>query len=212
MTDRYVRTVSTMLKEDRNKLNEDLQRLSSSGGDDPEYSAPIFKCKIPKEESLYSLEEPLSPTGGTKSKLSNAILCISLHGKALDFASGAPISKISLQKIHAHHLFPKAFLKKIGIEDKDEQNHALNYALIDGITNARLRDKPPSEYLNDRLRKDRKLTKEVLKNIIESHLIPYKELNVGKNAKRPSYEKFLKARAKLFMKAIKRLAEGEPHI
>lgn len=211
LTARYVRTVSTMLREDRNQLNADLQRLSSSSGGDPKYSAPIFGYDLPKEESLCSLEEPLRPPGTSKAKLSNALICISLYKKALDFASGAPISKMDPHKIQAHHLFPKGFLKTIDVEDKDEQNHALNYALIDGITNARLKDKPPSEYLNDRLKKDRKLTKEALKNIIESHLIPFEKLNVDRSASRSSYEKFLRARAKLLMKAIKRLAEGEPH-
>lgn len=49
--------------------------------------------------------------------------------------------------LERHHLFPKAWLKKNGVEDQTQQNQIANYALVEWSDNIEISDKHPSEYL-----------------------------------------------------------------
>ncbi len=48
--------------------------------------------------------------------------------------------------LERHHLFPKNFLKKIGIEDRRLINQVANFTLVEWNTNIAIKDQPPSEY------------------------------------------------------------------
>lgn len=49
--------------------------------------------------------------------------------------------------LERHHLFPRKYLKKIGIKDFNEINQVANYALIEWGDNNDISDQSPSEYL-----------------------------------------------------------------
>lgn len=48
--------------------------------------------------------------------------------------------------LERHHLFPKAYLKRLGYEDTREINQAANYALVEWGDNNRIADLAPSDY------------------------------------------------------------------
>lgn len=49
--------------------------------------------------------------------------------------------------LEIHHLFPKAYLSKIGITERQQTNQIANYALIEWSDNIKISDLAPSEYL-----------------------------------------------------------------
>lgn len=53
--------------------------------------------------------------------------------------------------LERHHLFPKAYLKRIGIEDDRDRNQTANFAFIEWNKNMDILDQSPSEYLSKQL-------------------------------------------------------------
>lgn len=208
LTDHYQRSANTRLKVDYDALLKDFQRIGS--GENVVRDAPIFRQKSPALKTLSSLKESLqSPT--TTNRLARAILCMSFREGAKDFASGEPITSHNVNEREAHHLFPRAFLEKIGVKNDKHKNHALNYASVSKPTNRSLGAKPPLTYLKERYLKDKDLKERELRNRVESHLIPFEELNVSGKASKTDYEDFLKKRASLIVKIIDKLIKGEPY-
>ena len=65
-----------------------------------------------------------------------------LHlGELLDPSAHAPRSAVE-----RHHLFPKAYLTRIGIDRTVQRNQIANYAFVEWPDNAKIGDSPPSEY------------------------------------------------------------------
>lgn len=62
-------------------------------------------------------------------------------GELLDPSAHAPRSAVE-----RHHLFPKAYLNRIGIDRTVQRNQIANYAFIEWPDNAEIGDSPPSEY------------------------------------------------------------------
>lgn len=208
LTDHYQRSANTRLKVDYDDILKDFQRIDA--GEDVVRDAPIFRQLKPTAKTISSLKEPLqSPT--TTNRLARAILCMSFMKGAKDFASGEPITPHNVNEREAHHLFPRAFLKKIGVKNDKQKNHALNYASVSGPTNRSLGANPPLLYLKERYRKDKDLKEQDLRNRVESHLIPFEELNVSAEASKRDYEAFLKKRASLIVEVIDKLIKGEPY-
>ena len=150
---------------------------------------------LPSSEDLIRAAWPKR-----KDRLGRAILAVSLNGGGRDFASDEKASVTSVKRREYHHMFPKAL-----IQDKfsdREVNSALNCALISWRTNRKISAKSPKEYIEDRARQtgvDIKLVKDRL----ESHLIPYKELMKG------DYQAYLETRSKRIHKAMMKLVKGE---
>jgi hypothetical protein len=55
-----------------------------------------------------------------------------------------------LQKLHDHHIFPKAFLKRHGLTKRSDVNSVVNRTLISDKTNGKVKDRAPAEYLANR--------------------------------------------------------------
>lgn len=49
--------------------------------------------------------------------------------------------------LERHHLFPRAYLKRMGIEEQAQVNQIANYALVEWSDNSAIADAPPAEYL-----------------------------------------------------------------
>jgi hypothetical protein len=54
---------------------------------------------------------------------------------------------IQLQDLEDHHIFPKAYLKRHGIEKKSVVNSIVNRTLISDETNGKISDSAPSDYV-----------------------------------------------------------------
>ena len=95
--------------------------------------------------------------------------------------------------LERHHLFPKAWLKKNGVEDKTQQNQIANYALVEWSDNIEISDKHPSEYLQQYVNR---FTEEEVEAMYWNHALPQDWENM-------EYHDFLLARRKLIADVIK---------
>lgn len=66
------------------------------------------------------------------------------------FSPAATGTKNALER---HHLFPKAYLGKIGIPDDRDRNQNANFAFIEWHDNIEILDTSPAEYMKDQLAK-----------------------------------------------------------
>ena len=57
-----------------------------------------------------------------------------------------PAVKGSKATFEQHHIFPRGYLKKLGIIDTRQVNQIANFAVVEWPDNAEIRDKPPADY------------------------------------------------------------------
>ena len=220
VTDRYAQQANTRLFEDFKELREDLRRIKENKA--IKKSAPIFdrKYKI-NQNQLGDLSNPVAnPTA--KNRLARAIVVASLRSGAKDFASGEFLQQNNLQHLHYHHLFPKAQLRKNakGIS-RQAQNHALNFALIYGVTNQMIGSKNPAKYVETLEKAFKNSTPKSyisqicekfddteVKTRVRSHVIPFTEFNVDA-VNKTTYCAFIKKRASMMLERLKKLMDGE---
>ena len=98
-------------------------------------------------------------------------------------------------KLERHHLFPRAYLKKIEITETREINQVANFALVEWKDNIDIRDTPPSSYFPEYLKRYEDRTKE-LKKLYYWHALP-------KNWISMTYPSFLTKRRKMMADVIK---------
>jgi hypothetical protein len=81
--------------------------------------------------------------------LNSKVLFSTLHTREL-FSPTADGTKTALER---HHLFPKAYLARIGIADDRDRNQNANYAFIEWSDNIEILDDSPANYMRDQLAK-----------------------------------------------------------
>ncbi|MBF2760295.1 MAG: DUF262 domain-containing protein [Ectothiorhodospiraceae bacterium AqS1] len=205
-TERYDSAAETRLHQDYMELYKIIGKIYKDDSFD-QSAEGIFdedRYPIPNSEMLSNFKKRLKkPT--MKSKIPRALLILSLKRGAIDIASDEKITPSNIGLRQYHHLFPKKMLKDEGRDDI-EINHPLNFALIQANSNKRIAAKKPKDYLFQRRVGDAE--EEDIRERVESHLIPYDELNV-ETGKGHRYEKFIKRRADLFESVLKELCEGK---
>jgi len=146
------------------------------------------------------------------------ILAVANYFKAFDFADGSELSFENVKHSEYHHIFPDALIKEAAETLNEDLNStvALNCALITGKTNRTIGRKEPLAYLKDRYDW---ANETIVKQRLQSHLIPMDELKAGdyeglsetdKALKiKKDYEAFLSKRAACIIKAIDKLTKGE---
>lgn len=205
LTGRYDRQANQRLFEDFLELEKDLCRICN--GQSPSKNAKV----LDNDEYPYITEGKLAtlsrytkaPT--TKNKQSRAIFACTLRDSARDFASDDVLTIKNVYLRQYHHLFPRARL--IEAELIDYADHPLNFVLVSGITNRKIAAKKPLDYLKQRLKDGLIIEDEELAKRVQTHVVPYDELNVG-NVTKHSYQKFIEARASVVSTGIEKLCEG----
>lgn len=96
--------------------------------------------------------------------------------------------------LEKHHLFPKAYLERIGIKDDRDRNQIANFAYIEWGDNMTVGDDAPSEYFEEIF--DRKIDKNEQENAMKYNALPEKWYDM-------SYKNFLTERRKLMSNVIK---------
>lgn len=104
-----------------------------------------------------------------------------------------PALRSNRSPIEKHHLFPKNFLKSIGITSRREINQVANYASVEWADNAKISDLSPVEYFP---KFSQKYNQDELKQIMYWHALP--EGWEGMN-----YFTFLEERRKLMARVIR---------
>jgi len=122
--------------------------------------------------------------------LDGKVLFSTLHTREL-FSPAATGTKNALEK---HHLFPKAYLGKIGILDDRDRNQNANFAFIEWNDNIEILDASPSIYMKDQLDKILAVDKTT---IYELHALPDKWEDMD-------YFAFLAQRRTLMAKVIRK--------
>ena len=210
-TSRYERAAGTAALQDHRGLKARLVDRDETA------SIPILddtEFPIASEQELKK-----APWPRRLNTLARGILAVSLRGGGLDLADGTPASYESLSKREYHHLFPASLLRNETDLEESDINLALNCALITWNTNRNISAKEPVAYLRERA-EHAILGVDQIQHRLNSHTIPFKELNVGgyseitepkaKSAKiRSDYERFIAARAKAIYDAVKKLCNGE---
>lgn len=176
-------------------------------------TAPIFD----KEQNPIPTVRDLVGAGWPRRRetLARGILAIALRTGGVDIADGKPASAKNLGEREYHHLFPDSLLTKIGELDEQKSYRALNCALVTWSTNRNISNKPPLQYLEDRVN-GAQLGLSAVRSRLQSHLIPYDELATAGpygpgdgDRIRADYEQFLTARAEMMLPVIAALCDGQ---
>lgn len=147
MTGRYASSPETTME-------ADLARMTRAG--DGEAFVENLRTAIAEEltDDFWTINLPsrLATSGARTPTLSayNAALCL-LGAKALfsqlDVSSLLdPTTTGNKAAVERHHLFPKGYLKKLGMTKTRETNQIANFAYVEWWKNIEIADRPPSEY------------------------------------------------------------------
>lgn len=98
-----------------------------------------------------------------------------------------PNIKSTKSGVERHHLFPKAYLKKLGITGTQEVNQIANYAHVEWFDNIEISDTPPAKYLP---KYEKRFSETELKRMYKWHALP-------KGWEEMDYRQFLSERRKL---------------
>jgi len=123
------------------------------------------------------------------------------------FLNGTKISALVTTMGDVHHIFPKKYLKKNGIDSRSDYNQVANYVYLDTQLNILIGEKPPAEYFGQVFDQTRTGTP-VLGNITERNAL---EVNLAANSIPENiatldcfrYADFLSARRRLMAQKIK---------
>lgn len=103
-----------------------------------------------------------------------------------------PVSQGVRGAVERHHLFPKGYLKTLGITDLRETNQIANYALVEWGDNMKIMDQSPAEYLPGMISR---FGKEKLASMYHWHALPG-------NWEQMNYHEFLEQRRELIAQVI----------
>lgn len=117
------------------------------------------------------------------------VMALVLSNKAKDWINGSEISVQTYleERSDIHHIFPQDYCEKMNY-DKKKWNSVINKTPLYFSTNRYIGGVAPSEYI-DKIEKNKKISRESIKNFIESHLINYDLLESN------NFDDFIKQRA-----------------
>lgn len=104
-----------------------------------------------------------------------------------------PALRSNRSPIEKHHLFPKNYLKSIGITSRREINQVANYTSVEWTDNTKIADQSPAEYFP---KYAQKYSEDELKQVMEWHALP-------QGWEQMDYFTFLEERRKLMSKVIR---------
>lgn len=104
------------------------------------------------------------------------------------------------QAMERHHLFPKAYLKRLGYDSVRETNQIANYALVEWGDNTDIADLPPAEYFPEYAAR---FADDELRQMMEWHALP-------EGWHTMDYETFLVERRQLIAGVIRQGFESLP--
>jgi len=184
-------------KSTNSRASTDFLELKSYIADKKAPIPSIFdgtQFPLPQSDELSSAQWPTK-----KDRLGRAVLALALHQGGLDLADGSTVSRKNLPKREYHHLFPDAYLTRLGFGDS-EIYRALNCALVTWQTNRSISDKKPEQYLAERS-DGTVLGEREVRHRLSSHLIEYDTIVAG------DYRKFLGQRAQQMHEKMLKLCE-----
>jgi hypothetical protein len=147
LTSRYASGSETTMEEDFNKISgiksaadyvAHLNRVINDSLTDD-----YWRIGLPNDLSTSS---PRSPSLFAYYAALNLLQAKVLFSKLLVSELLDPTSKANKSAVERHHLFPKEYLKRLGITEQREHNQIANYALVEWNDNIAILDDPPEKY------------------------------------------------------------------
>lgn len=135
-------------------MEEDLARLRNLSGPDEFVNAldGVVAAGLTEDYWAITLPEELASSSARTPTLYAYYAALNL----LDAL--APFSKLKVSELldpavkgpraalERHHIFPRAYLKRIGVTELRDQNQIANFAPIEWVDNAEISDDPPAKY------------------------------------------------------------------
>lgn len=109
-----------------------------------------------------------------------------------------PALKQPRTPLERHHLFPRKYLKRIGVSRSRLINQAANFSLVEWVDNSGIGGKPPAEYVPQY---EQNFTADEVREMYALHALPSRWYEL-------SYEEFLLARRPLMARVIRRAYEA----
>ena len=193
------------------RLYEDFQQLSTAldmlGGDLPKITA-FEKLDHPLYDKKHLMRHAGWIGSGRLGKaLASAVMAS--DPSPIEWMTGVSLSASAIRELQAlrkldrHHVFPKAALVE-GKVDEVLIQHGLNGVVLDRRTNLRLWKIEPSEYVPNIL-DDLDIDDSELRDRVEGHLVPYRDLESKRGTLEARYKRFLQKRAELLAERIEEL-------
>jgi hypothetical protein len=148
MTGRYTGSPESQMEFDLSKL-----RGVTTASDFEAILNETISTVLTDDFWSITLPNSLATSSPTSPSLFAYYASLNIH-RALGLFSQLQISDLLQEGLKAkksplerHHLFPKAYLKKQGINDVQQTNQIANYALVEWADNIAISDNAPFEYL-----------------------------------------------------------------
>lgn len=203
LTGRYIGSPETVMSRDIRNINEKgflsyFKEIEASVLPDT-----FWTVTLPQSLETTSVN---SPAFNTFLAAQNTLNCNSL------FMNGTMIKDLISISGDVHHIFPKAYLKKNGIESKGRYNQVANYTYLDTQVNKEVGEKAPIEYFGTVIRQCSTQEIEIgnisdidaLKQNLAENAIP--EAVIQMDFK--DYDDFLDKRRKLMAKVVEKYYKG----
>lgn len=204
LTSRYTGSAET-------QVDKDLRRFSEAP-DGAAYLAMLDQIIASQLTSDYwelTLPDQLSYSGGNVPAMFAYFASLNLLGAKVLFSNLTvhqlldPAQVAKKQAIERHHLFPKAYLKDLGVKGTSRINQTANYALLEWPDNISIGAKSPAEYFTDLF--DERVPEADRAKVRFWHALP-------ENWEAMDYDHFLQRRRKMMAEVIragfKKLTDG----
>ncbi|PLT32708.1 DUF262 domain-containing protein [Bacillus sp. V5-8f] len=151
-------------------------------------------------------------TSVTSSPYFNLFIMAQIYDKDHAFLSKSiTVSNLIEERGDVHHIFPKKYLQKNGINNRGKYNQIANYVYTEQIVNLAIKDKAPSEYM-EMVKKQTSGEKNVIGEITHPAELEYNmEMNCVPqslfNLDHSNYEEFLIERRQLMANKIRKFYE-----
>lgn len=195
LTGRYTSSPETIMDSDLNKLKEvkdamgfaaTLEQIMAN-----ELTNDFWTVTLPSNLDSSSARNPeLFAYTAAQNRLAAPVLFS--HKKVSELLD--PAIKTKKKSLERHHLFPRAWLERQGVNDLKQINQVANFALLEWPDNIDISDTPPSEYVSQVCPR---FSAEDWKQMHEYHALP-----AGWH--KMSYPAFLVDRRKLMAAIIRR--------
>ena len=198
LTNRYIGSPETVMDFDLRRIKE--RRFTA-------FFSEIEKGNLHEQFWEVTLVQRLE-TSVVNSPFFNTFLAAQIYfGDNALFSNGTKIGYLINIIGDVHHVFPKQYLRKNGIDDKSAYNQIANFTYLDTQVNKEIADEAPNVYFNEAFEKCKDgvalfgniADLQVLKDNLEANCIPHKIINMDAS----QYDSFLAERRKLMAKKIK---------
>lgn len=188
LTGRYSGTFETVMEQDLARLRglhsaEDFIRTLDRIVDDT-FTDDFWNITMPNNLATSSSNSPALLAYYAALNLLDARVLFSKMKVSELLDPGHKSTKSATER---HHLFPRAYLKRLGFDSTSDSNQIANYALVEWHDNIAIRDEPPADYFP---KYAKRFDKTELQEMSYWHALPSSWYRMG-------YETFLESRRQL---------------